>query len=98
VERIEEPVAAAVAGEHPARPVTAVRGGRQADQQQARTRIAEARQRARPVLLAGVARRRLHGDGFTMGDQPGTATAADDAGVEMVERASILQSGGIVTR
>ena len=33
-----------------------------------------------------------------MGDQPGTATAADDAGVEAVERASVLQSCRIVTR
>src|SRR2546430_1998155 len=89
---------AAIAGEHPARAVAAVRGGREAHQQQSRARITEARQRAGPVALARVARRRRHGDAFAVGDQPGTATAADDAGVEMVERASILQSGGIVTR
>src|SRR5918995_342335 len=60
--------------------------------------FADAGQRTRPVALPGVARRRLGTGGLAMGDEPGTATTADDAGVETVERASILQSGRIVTR
>ena len=51
-----EEVARAVAGEHPAGAVGAVRGRRQAEQQHARVRVAEARQRAAPVGLAGEGR------------------------------------------
>src|SRR5262249_58206615 len=53
-QRAEEPVAALVAREHAARAIAAVGGRRQPHQQQARARIAEARERPGPVLLASI--------------------------------------------
>jgi hypothetical protein len=66
VERAEEPVAAPVAGEHPARSVAPVRGGRQADQEDARVRIAEAGQRPRPVGFSAIAPGRIRGSGLAV--------------------------------
>ena len=98
VERVEEPVAAAVAGEHAPRAVATVGSRRQPHEKQPRARIAEAGQRPGPVALAGVARRRRGGDRFAMRDEPRAAAAANDAGAKTIERVSVLQSGRIVTR
>src|SRR5207245_8215594 len=70
VKGVEEPVAAPVAREHPARAVPAVRRGRKPDEEEARARIAEARQRPGPVALTRVPARRRRGGGFAMGDEP----------------------------
>ena len=67
-QRPVEEVAGAVAGEHPPGPVGAVRGGRQAEQQQARRRVAEARHRAGPSTPARRMRRGARG-------RPARATA-----------------------
>src|SRR5256886_8207908 len=96
VERVEEPVAAPVAREHPPRAVAAVRCGREPDEEDARARVTEARQRPRPVALARVPARRRGGDGLPVGDEPWACAAAHDRGVQAVE--SSLQPGRIVTR
>ncbi len=53
VERLVQPAPARVAGEELAGAVGAVRGGRQADDQQARPLVAQAGDGSSPVLLAG---------------------------------------------
>ena len=88
VQRGEQPVAGAVAGEDPPGPVAAVGRRREADHHQPRARVAEARQRARPVALALVAARRVGRDGLAPRDQPRAAAARLDLGGERVERPS----------
>src|SRR5579885_953768 len=50
VERAVQPVAGAVSGEYPARPVAAMRRRRQPDDEPARVRIAEPRHRPAPIV------------------------------------------------
>jgi hypothetical protein len=71
-------------------------GGGEADEQQPRLGIAEARQGPRPVALAAVTRRRRRGDGFAMTHEAGAATTAHEARVQIFERG--FQSAAIVTR
>ena len=52
MERAVEPIAAAIAGKDPSRAIAAVRRRRQSDDQYARARIAESRQRPGPILHA----------------------------------------------
>src|SRR4030095_388519 len=85
MERPEQPVPAAIAGEHTSGAVAAVRRGRQPHQQHARRGIAESGKRSRPVLLARVARRRMCADRLAMTDQSRTAMAGDDASGEIEE-------------
>jgi hypothetical protein len=81
----------AVAGEHASGAVGSVRRGRQADDHDARERIAETRYRSRPVLVVDV-RAFAHAPHlFAIGHEPRTARAAHDAGVEGVDR--ILRCG-----
>ena len=82
VERRVEPVAGAVAGEHPAGAVGAVGGGGEADDQDPRLRVAEAADRARPVVLAAEALRRVGGLGLAPGDQARAFEAVVDLGGE----------------
>src|SRR5437867_5422425 len=96
VERVEQPVAAAVAGEHPPGAVAAVGGRRQADEEESRAWVAESRERLRPVVLPDVAAGRRRRHRLAVRDESGTESAADDAGVQMVEW--LLQSAWIVTR
>ena len=56
VQRAHQEVAGTVAGEHAAGPVAAVRGRREADDQQPGGRVAEAGHRAAPVGLVAVVR------------------------------------------
>src|SRR6266850_2300831 len=98
VERLEEPVAAAIAGEHAARAVAAVGRGREPDQQQPRARVTEARKRTRPVALAPIAERRRGGGSLAMRDESPAAPAAHDPRVETLERRRALQGGRIVPR
>ena len=74
----EQPVARAVAGEHAAGAVAAVGRGRQAEDEDARGGIAEAGDRAAPVLLAGERRALLARHLLAPRDQPRAAPAGDD--------------------
>ena len=87
VKRREQPVARPVAGEHAARAVAAVGGGREADHDHERARVAEAGQRPGPVALAAVAARRIGGDGLAPRDQPRAQAAGFDLGGEPGELA-----------
>src|SRR5258705_5174859 len=71
---------------------------RQPHQQEPRIRVAEARQRSRPVALALVARRRLGRNGLAMGDETRASAAIDDRRVQLRERPRVLQFAGILTR
>ena len=78
VHRRHQEQAGAIAGEHPAGAVGAVRAGRQADDQQARLGIAEAGQRAAPVGLVAI-RGALHRrDVGAVRPQPRAPRARDD--------------------
>ncbi len=81
----EEEVAAAVAGEHPARAVRAVRGRGEPEQQHAGLRVAEAVDRPAPVLLVAERGALLARDLLAPGDEPRAAAARVDLGRERVE-------------
>ena len=81
----EQPVARAVAGEHAAGAVAAVRRGREAVDQHARLRVAEAGDRRAPVLLVGVRRAALARDLLAPRDEPRAAAADDDPRLERGE-------------
>jgi hypothetical protein len=83
----EQEVARAVAGEHAPGAVRAVRRGRQAEDQDPGGGIAEARDRAPPVLLAGERRPLLARDALAPLDQPRARAAADDLRLEGLKRA-----------
>lgn len=80
-----EPVAGAVAGEHPAGAVGAMCSGSEADDREAGIRVAEARHRARPVTLALEAPRRCRCALPAPLDQPWAATARMHLGCETIE-------------
>ena len=84
-----EEVARRVAGEDPARPIAAVRGGSQADEQDPRVRVAEPRYRQAPVRLVAEAFDLLARDQFAPGDEARAAPARDDLGGECRERRPI---------
>jgi hypothetical protein len=77
MQRSVEEVAASIACEDSAGPVPAVGGGGQADHQQARGRIAEARDRPPPVIDVTVAPDLLSGHPLSM-MREARATSADD--------------------
>src|SRR5262245_46026237 len=77
--------AGAIAGEHAAGAVGAVRGRRQPDDQQPRRRITEARHRSRPVRFIAVGTPLLAADPLTVLAQPWTALARDDLFPDDVE-------------
>src|SRR5437773_953001 len=72
------------------------RGRCEPDEEEARLRVAEARQRPRPVGEARIPARRRRRDGFAMGDEPGAGATSHDHAREPLE--SALQFGRIVTR
>src|SRR5207237_811665 len=80
-----EEVAAAVAGEHAAGAVGAVRGGGQSDDQQARTRIAEARHGTAPIRPIAKAAHLDARHFLAPRHQPRTSAALDDLAMEQVE-------------
>src|SRR5262249_20323263 len=82
VQRREQPVARAVAGEHAPGPVRAVRGGGEAEQVYARPGVAEAGHGAAPVLLVGESGALLARDPLAPLDQPRAATAVGDLALE----------------
>ena len=98
MERREEPGSALIAGEHTPRAIAAVRGGCEADEEEARSRITESGQRARPVRLVAVASRRIRARRLAVRDEPRAAPTTYDLRGEAGERGRGLQSGRIVTR
>ena len=80
-----EPLAGAVAGEHPPGAVGAVRGGREPDDRQSRPRVAEALQWPRPILLAPVALRRVGGTLLAPLDQARAFPAGGDLVTKLFE-------------
>ena len=82
VQRREQEVARAVAGEDPARPVAAVRGGREPEDQDPRGRIAEALHRPAPVVPVAIRGPLLARDLLAPLDETRAAAAVDDRLVE----------------
>src|SRR4029077_19892428 len=80
-QRGEQEVARAVAREYPPRAVGPMRGGRQAQQKDARAGVAEPGHRATPVALGRERCAAPASDLLTPSDQPRTAPAADELGV-----------------
>ena len=85
MQRLVEPVSAAVSGEHPAGAVPAMGGGRQPHHEETGIRIAEARNRTAPIGPVTELPSLGPGDRFSMGDQSGTPRAPRDPVVEQVE-------------
>ena len=85
MQRLVEPVSAAVSGEHPAGAVPAMGGGRQPHHEETGIRIAEARNRTAPIGPVMELPSLGPGDRFSMGDQSGTPRAPRDPVVEQVE-------------
>jgi hypothetical protein len=85
VEGAEEPVAAAVAGEHAASAVGTVGGGRKAEDYEARFRIAEARHGPAPVFVFTVGSAPLHCDSLAMLAEARAKRAFHDAFLDPFE-------------
>lgn len=86
VERLIEPVARPVAGEHASGPVRAVGGGGEAHDEQAGEGIAESRNRAAPVFLIPVGGPLGIGHCLPPGYEPKAGTAARDLALEGMQR------------
>jgi hypothetical protein len=85
VERRKEEVSGGVAREDASRAVPAVRRRRQANDQDASAGIAERRDGARPVRLAGEPPGRAPRGFLAPGDQTGALRAADDLSLDPVQ-------------
>src|SRR5256885_1214997 len=70
VQRAEEPIAGAIAGKDAARSIAAVRGRREADDEQPRIGVAEARDRPAPVLPVAIRSAFFERDLFAPRDKP----------------------------
>ena len=79
-----EPLAAAIAGEHPAGAVGSVRRRRQADDQEPCPRVAKVRHRPAPVVASEESLAFFTGDVAAILAQPRARLASDDATVELV--------------
>ena len=90
VERSKSQLPLSVAREHAAGAIAAVRRRREADEQEPRAGIAEARQRARPVRLAAIAARRARARRLAVRHEPRAAAAADDLGVRGGSSADVV--------
>ena len=82
VERREEKVARAVAGEEATGPVGAVGGGGEAEDDDPCCRVAEAGDGAAPVRLVRVGGPLLAGDLLAPSDEPRAAPARDDLALQ----------------
>ena len=78
MQRSKQPVAAAIAGEHAARSIGAMRSRGEPDHDEASVRVAEPRYGPPPVLLIAVRRTFLGGNVLTPFDEAGTLPAIDD--------------------
>ncbi len=90
--RPEQPVAAAVAGEHPAGPVGAVRGRGQPEHDDPGVGVAEARDRLAPVRLVPVGGPLLDGHLLTPCPKPRAGGAGDHLTLETGEIGMPLRS------
>jgi hypothetical protein len=82
----EEPVAAAIAGEHPPGAIGAVRRRCEPHNEDLRLRVAKPGDGPTPVLLIAVRRPALARDVFAPGNEARAGAALDDLGVELDER------------
>src|SRR5437588_4602410 len=85
VQRREQEVPRTIAREDPPRPVAAVCGRREPEDEDARPRVAEPGHRSSPVRLVREAGDLLPGDLLAPGDEPRTSTAHDDVLPDLVE-------------
>src|SRR5262249_52960785 len=83
-ERAIEPLAAAVAGEHAARPIGSMRRRSESDNQQSRLRIAEITDGLAPVVPVDVRPSLLGRHLPAVIAQPRTPATADDLAIEFV--------------
>jgi hypothetical protein len=79
-----QPVAAAVTREHSSGPIPPMRCRRQPHDKQARIRIAESRQRSRPIFFIPVAGRRFFSDQFTPAHQPRAFATSNYGSVKLL--------------
>ena len=86
MERSEEEVARGIAGEDASRPVSPVSGRREAYDQQARPRVAESRNRTRPVAPAPEASWSLPRGGLPKANEARARAASDDLARHAVKR------------
>jgi len=77
-----EEVAGAVAGEHAAGPIGAMRAGRKADQEHAGVRIAKSGHWPGPIILIAVGATFHASDLLAIFDQPGALPASDDLAIQ----------------
>ena len=94
VQRPKQPVTAAIAGEHASRAVGTVRRGSQADHDNLRCRIAEARHRPAPVGVAGERGPFLRGDPLTPLDEPRASPTPDDLAANDTSESTRRRYGG----
>ena len=86
VERAVEPVARAVAGEHPPGAIATVCRRCEPDDEQSSPRIAKSRNRARPVRMIEEPLRRLGGRGLSTAHEPRAPAAARDVRGQRLQR------------
>src|SRR5439155_27374392 len=94
VQRLIQPVTTAVAGEDTAGAVPAVRGRRQADDEEPRPRVAEARHRPAPVFPVAVAFDLLACHLFAVSHEPGAESAAGDLVLKLDKRSRAHKIAG----
>ncbi len=94
MERPIQPLAATVAGKHPACSIRTMRRWGKADDQQSCRRIAEIRHGPAPILPIGKACSLRHRHVLAMRNQPRASLARDNAAIEIVERIG----GNLATR
>ena len=86
IQGLVQKIARAVAGEHAAGAIRAVRSGRQPDEQQPRAGIAKSRHRLGPIIPIAIGAA-LHASHFgAIGNQPRAAHAGDDFAIQDFER------------
>ena len=86
MQRGEQPIAAAIASEHAAGPVPAMRRGREPDDQDARVRVAEAGYRPTPVVLVTERSALVFGHDLAPLDEARAREAVDDVGRDPIKR------------
>ena len=84
--RPEEPVAAAISGEHTTRPIGAVGSRSKPEHDNPRIGIAESRYRAPPVRLVAIGSTLFDSDAFAPLDETGTHPTVNDLTFKPVER------------
>ena len=94
MKRLVEKIAGAVAGEHAAGAIGAVRGGSEAENQEPGARIAKAGNGLAPVFPVAKRETLFARDFFAVAHQARALPALDDLSVELVESVQIGLPGG----